>query len=82
MAVPIVSIFDGGQYEQHDSAVAQDLLNEGGIVVLPTETVYGAAGLSQSARSAKTAAGAPRRVGSRTVDDPRGRSDRRFRISG
>jgi tRNA threonylcarbamoyl adenosine modification protein (Sua5/YciO/YrdC/YwlC family) len=44
MAVPIVSIFAGGDYEKHVARCAQ-VLNEGGIVVLPTETVYGAAGL-------------------------------------
>src|SRR5882724_10876250 len=44
MAVPIVSIFDSGQYERLISRGAQTLL-DGGLVVLPTETVYGAAGL-------------------------------------
>ncbi len=44
MAASIVHIFDVGDY---DSQVARgsELLNSGGIVVLPTETVYGAAGL-------------------------------------
>jgi protein-tyrosine phosphatase len=44
MPVPIVSIFAGGDYEKHVGRCAQ-VLNQGGIVVLPTETVYGAAGL-------------------------------------
>ncbi|HSZ57296.1 MAG TPA: Sua5/YciO/YrdC/YwlC family protein [Tepidisphaeraceae bacterium] len=44
MAVPVVSIFAGGDYEKHVGRCAQ-VLREGGIVVLPTETVYGAAGL-------------------------------------
>jgi len=44
MAVPIVSIFEGGEYEQYVRRGAQTL-SDGGIVVLPTETVYGAAGL-------------------------------------
>ncbi|HEY8750862.1 MAG TPA: Sua5/YciO/YrdC/YwlC family protein [Tepidisphaeraceae bacterium] len=52
MAVPIVSIFEGGQYERHIRRGA-DLLNEGGIVVLPTETVYGAAGLVNRPESRK-----------------------------
>jgi protein-tyrosine phosphatase len=44
MAVPILSIFAGGEYEKHVERCAQ-VLKTGGIVVLPTETVYGAAGL-------------------------------------
>src|SRR5579871_5487090 len=44
MAVPIVSIFDSGQYEKLVQRGAQTL-SVGGIVVLPTETVYGAAAL-------------------------------------
>ena len=44
MAVPILSIFAGGDYEKHVARGAQ-VLREGGIVVLPTETVYGAAGV-------------------------------------
>lgn len=44
MPVPIISIFSGGDYHSHiDSGVQK--LNDGGIVLLPTETVYGAAGL-------------------------------------
>jgi protein-tyrosine phosphatase len=44
MAVPILSIFGGGDYEKHIGQCAQ-VLKDGGIAVLPTETVYGAAGL-------------------------------------
>jgi protein-tyrosine phosphatase len=44
MAVPIVSIFGSGEYEMHVAQGAQ-VLQAGGLVVLPTETVYGAAGL-------------------------------------
>src|ERR1700744_182153 len=40
----IVSILEVGDYEQQ-IAHAAELLRDGGIVVLPTETVYGAAGL-------------------------------------
>lgn len=44
MAAPVVPIFDVGDYDaQIDKAVG--LLHNGGIVVLPTETVYGAAGV-------------------------------------
>lgn len=44
MAAPLVHIFEVGDYDQQiGRAVA--LLREGKIVVLPTETVYGAAGL-------------------------------------
>ncbi len=43
MSVPVVSIFDSGDYEQQiEHAVA--LIREGGVIILPTETVYGAAG--------------------------------------
>ena len=42
MSVPIVSIFESGDYRAHVSRAAL-LLREGGVVVLPTETVYGAA---------------------------------------
>ncbi len=42
MSVPIVSIFESGDYEQHVDIAAQTL-RDGGVVVLPTETVYGAA---------------------------------------
>jgi protein-tyrosine phosphatase len=43
MPVPVVHIFDS-PYEECVRSAAQSL-SEGGIVVLPTETVYGAAGL-------------------------------------
>jgi len=44
MAVPIISIFSASDYE---SSVARgaEVLKSGGLVVLPTETVYGASGL-------------------------------------
>ena len=44
MAVPIVSIFSGGEYVAH-VAEGANALSSGGLVVLPTETVYGVAGL-------------------------------------
>ncbi|HYO11180.1 MAG TPA: Sua5/YciO/YrdC/YwlC family protein [Tepidisphaeraceae bacterium] len=44
MSVPIVPIFETGDYEQQ-VARAVALLRDGGVVVLPTETVYGAAGV-------------------------------------
>lgn len=44
MAVPIVSIFSGGEYVAHVARGAQTL-STGGLAVLPTETVYGAAAL-------------------------------------
>ena len=44
MAVPIVPIFSSGDYEAQ-VARAAELLRAGRIVVLPTETVYGAAGV-------------------------------------
>jgi L-threonylcarbamoyladenylate synthase len=44
MAVPILSIFSGGEYLAHVGQGAQ-VLRGGGLVVVPTETVYGAAGL-------------------------------------
>ncbi|HXE55677.1 MAG TPA: Sua5/YciO/YrdC/YwlC family protein [Tepidisphaeraceae bacterium] len=47
MAVPIVSIFGGGEYEKQVAHAAQTLA-DGGLVVLPTETVYGAAALLTS----------------------------------
>jgi protein-tyrosine phosphatase len=43
MAAPVLSIFEG-QYESH-IRLASERLREGGLVVLPTETVYGAAGV-------------------------------------
>ena len=44
MATPIVSIFEIADYQEQISH-ATDLLRQGGLVVLPTETVYGAAGV-------------------------------------
>jgi protein-tyrosine phosphatase len=44
MAAPIVHIFETGEYEAQIRR-GTDLLASGGVVVLPTETVYGAAGL-------------------------------------
>jgi protein-tyrosine phosphatase len=44
MPVPIISIFAGGDYETHIDQGVQALLS-GGLVVVPTETVYGAAGV-------------------------------------
>lgn len=43
MSVPIVSIFDVSDYEAQVNQAGQ-ILAGGGLVVLPTETVYGAAG--------------------------------------
>lgn len=44
MSIPVIPIFDTGDY---DAAIAQaaTCLQEGGLVILPTETVYGAAGV-------------------------------------
>ena len=44
MAVPTISIFSSGDYESQVARGTQ-VLAGGGLVVLPTETVYGAAGL-------------------------------------
>jgi protein-tyrosine phosphatase len=44
MPAPIVSIFDAADYDEQ-IVRAQRLLHCGGVVVLPTETVYGAAAL-------------------------------------
>lgn len=44
MPSPVVNIFEVGDYDAQ-VARARDLLRGGGLVVLPTETVYGAAGL-------------------------------------
>lgn len=44
MPSPVVNIFEVGDYDAQ-VARARDLLRGGGVVVLPTETVYGAAGL-------------------------------------
>lgn len=55
MAAPIVHIFETGGYETHVRRGAE-LLSAGGVVVLPTETVYGAAGLlNQKATRARLA---------------------------
>jgi len=43
MTATVVSIFDVGDYDQH-VARAAELIAGGGVAVLPTETVYGAAG--------------------------------------
>lgn len=43
MTTPIVQIFDAPDYEEQIQRAAK-LLSKGGVVVLPTETVYGAAG--------------------------------------
>ncbi|MGB7160022.1 MAG: Sua5/YciO/YrdC/YwlC family protein [Tepidisphaeraceae bacterium] len=43
MAAPLVPIFEVGDYDAQ-IARAVEVLNAGGVVVLPTETVYGAAG--------------------------------------
>src|SRR4051812_28215151 len=52
MPAPIVHIFDVADYESQIRRGAE-LLRTGGVVVLPTETVYGAAGLvnNEAARS-------------------------------
>jgi tRNA threonylcarbamoyl adenosine modification protein (Sua5/YciO/YrdC/YwlC family) len=52
MGAPIVHIFDVGDYESQTRRGAE-LLRSGGLVVLPTETVYGAAALvnMESSRS-------------------------------
>jgi L-threonylcarbamoyladenylate synthase len=52
MAAPIVHIFESAGYESHVRRGAE-LLSGGGVVVLPTETVYGAAGRidSETARA-------------------------------
>jgi protein-tyrosine phosphatase len=42
MAAPVVNIFEAVNYAQEVQR-AGELLNQGGVVVLPTETVYGAA---------------------------------------
>jgi protein-tyrosine phosphatase len=48
MAAPIVHIFETGGYDEQVRRGAE-LVAGGGVVVLPTETVYGAAGLINSA---------------------------------
>jgi L-threonylcarbamoyladenylate synthase len=49
MSTPVLSIFEG-QYESH-IRLAAERLREGGLVVLPTETVYGAAGVLSDQRA-------------------------------
>jgi len=44
MPVPIISIFSGSDYDESVSR-ATETLKSGGLVVLPTETVYGASGM-------------------------------------
>jgi protein-tyrosine phosphatase len=44
MTAPVIPIFDVGHYDGQIGQAA-DLLRGGGVVVLPTETVYGAAGV-------------------------------------
>lgn len=44
MKTALVSIFEAGDYDEQ-IGLAADLLRQGKIVVIPTETVYGAAGL-------------------------------------
>jgi protein-tyrosine phosphatase len=44
MSIPIISIFSGGDYDAYVHRGAE-LIRAGGVAVLPTETVYGAAGL-------------------------------------
>jgi tRNA threonylcarbamoyl adenosine modification protein (Sua5/YciO/YrdC/YwlC family) len=44
MSVPIISIFSGGDYDAQVRR-GSEMIGSGGIIVLPTETVYGAAGL-------------------------------------
>src|SRR5688572_14287808 len=43
MPAPVVPIFDVGDYDAHITRAVEHL-QSGGVVVLPTETVYGAAG--------------------------------------
>src|ERR1700722_9580858 len=44
MTTPLVSIFESGDYDEQIGRAA-DLIRQGKLVVIPTETVYGAAGL-------------------------------------
>src|SRR6185437_9113787 len=44
MNAPVISIFEVGDYDRQ-IANAAGLLRDGGVIVLPTETVYGAAGV-------------------------------------
>src|SRR5687767_11552023 len=47
MGVPVVNIFEVGDYDAQIGR-AREQLRAGGLVVLPTETVYGAAGVLTS----------------------------------
>src|SRR5688500_3965947 len=51
MSAPVISIFEG-EYDAHIRRAA-DQLKEGGLVVIPTETVYGAAGLLSKSEAVK-----------------------------
>ena len=51
MSAPVISIFEG-EYEAHIRRAA-DQLRQGGLVVIPTETVYGAAGLLSKSEAVK-----------------------------
>jgi len=48
MPTPLLSIFEIADYQEQVSSAA-NILHDGGIVVLPTETVYGAAGVITNA---------------------------------
>src|SRR4051812_12379915 len=50
MPTPVVQIFDAADYDAHVSKAAK-LLNNSGVVVLPTETVYGAFALLTQTRA-------------------------------
>src|SRR5258708_29088333 len=50
MATPLVNIFDVGDYDEQIRRAAQ-MLRDGQVVVLPTETVYGAAALLSQGRA-------------------------------
>src|SRR4051812_38502517 len=43
MTAPLINIFETGDYDAAVAQAADQLRAEGGVVVLPTETVYGAA---------------------------------------
>lgn len=49
MAASVVPIFESGDYDVHVSRAAE-VLNSGGVVILPTETVYGAAAILNDPR--------------------------------
>jgi protein-tyrosine phosphatase len=68
MAVPIISIFTTGDYESQIGRGISTLAS-GGLVVLPTETVYGAAGLvsQESARQRLRSLRGPASTGPFTV---------------